>query len=401
MTIDLDVAPAIPTRDGRRRTRWDVLAVAVLVLVLATASAPPPPRSDLSAVLEGDGRGITASLLTRTALFTQHEPAAGSTSDIWARPVRPGGPEWITQVPAAGSGLWLDETGTVLVNETGDAGQATFLDVRTGRIRWRTTDYATVRSLGARVTDWRPAPPSPVGTLRIRDVATGRLVWSRPAAGFVVDDAHRYVVTLDGRRRATVLAAADGRVLAGPRDLDVAWGVEFAPPSVAAQVIADRLVVFGTAFVAAFRIADLAPLWRTTTAQPFAVAGCGEQICALSSGGLAVLDPGTGTVRWTSSRWRGLADDGTTLLDQTGRSARVDLATGRIEDDLGGGSVVAGLQVVDDGDARTLIRRIADGRVLGVIPRVPPGSCTAAADLLACRTLDARFRVWRLPPGAD
>ena len=394
--IDLDARPHDPGPARRHRSRRPAVAAAALVLVLAGGATPTAYAEELTPVLEGDGRGITAALLTPAALYTQHGVSAGGTSDIWARPVRPGGPEWITQVPSAGAAMRLDPSGTVLVVEPGDAGQATFVDAGTGRVRWRSGDYPSLLALGPRVLEWLPGRDE----LRVRDVATGEPLWSARAAAFLVDErAHRFVVTLDERRRATVLAAATGRVLTGPHDLGVEWADGFAPPSPPARVIGDRLVVFGAAYVAAFAVDDLRPLWRTPTARPYDVGACGDQICAFSSGGLTVLDPASGRPRWTSDRWRGLADDGTTLLDELGRAARVDLRTGRITYDLGTGTLVGGLQLISDGDDGALVRRVGDGRVLGSLSRVVPGACASAGDLLACRTSDARFRVWRVGRG--
>jgi len=389
--IDLDGRPHRPGQVRRARPRHGAVVAALLVLVLAGGAAPPAYAEELTPVLEGDGRSITAALVTPAALYTQHGASAGGTSDVWARPVRPGGPEWITQLPAAGAAMWLDPSGTVLVVEPGDAGEAAFLDARTGRVRWRSGDYPTLRGLGARVAEWRPVPAE----VRIRDLATGDMVWSRRAAGFLVDEeAHRFVVILDERHRATVLAAGTGRALTGPRDLGVEEGSE------ATRLIGDRLLVLGAVHVAAFGLPDLRPLWRTPLARPLDVSACGEQICAFSSGGLTVLDARTGRPRWAGDRWRGLAADGETLLDERGRAARVDLTTGRITDDLGVGSLVGGLQLIGDGGDGALVRRLDDGRVLGVLSRVPPGACTSAGHLLACRTSDARFRVWRVGHGS-
>jgi len=242
MTIDLDVAPAGRVRRGERRT--SVIVVAALVLALVAASAPPSHAPGITPVFEGDGRGITAGLLTGTAVFTQHSTSEDRSADIWARPIEPGGPEWITKVAGPGAGLWLDRSGTMLVSESGDGGETTLLDARTGHVRWRTGQHSSVQAVGAAVTD--RVPPGP---LRVRDGA--------------------------------------------------------------------------------------------------------------------------------------------------GRAARVDLATGRVEAEPGAGDVVDGLQFAYGGE-RTLIRGLADGRVLGEIPKVAAGACIAAADLFACRTVDARFRVWRV-----
>ncbi|MCY1142078.1 PQQ-binding-like beta-propeller repeat protein [Actinoplanes sp. Pm04-4] len=416
MTIDLDVAPAGRAEDRLRRTRSGALVVAVLVLLLVGASAPPAYAAEITPVLEGDGRGITASLLTGTAVFTQHGEATDQSSDVWARPVVPGGPEWITKVAGLGTGLWLDRSGTVLVSESGDAGETTFLDARTGRTRWKTGQYSSVRPVGAAVTDW--VPPD---LLRVRHTASGRVLWSHPARAFAVDERQRYVVVFDVRRRPTVLSAADGRVVARSGQLDFEWNLDYPAPFAPVRMIGDNLVTVGATAIAAYRLTDLTPLWRTPIARPAAVTGCGGRICAFSTGGLAVVDPADGAVRWSSERWHGLVDSGVrwsserwygvadgsghsahpaggqgVLLDEAGRVARVDLATGRVVAELGRGEVLGGLQLVDGGGGRTLVRDLAGGRVLGEVSGIAAGTCTAATDLFACRTADSRFRVWRI-----
>ncbi|MCO8276012.1 PQQ-like beta-propeller repeat protein [Actinoplanes sp. TRM 88003] len=389
MTIDLDVAPAAPDRRRAGRTRSGPFVVAALVLALVAASAPPSYAAVLTPVLEGDGREITGSVLTATAIFTQHGGPGDESSDVWARPIDPGGPEWITKVSGPGTGLWLDRSGSVLVSESGDQGEKTFLDARTGHTLWRTGQYSSVRPVGAAVTDW--VPP---GLLRLRDVTTGRVLWSHPARAFTVDQQQRYVIVFDGRRRPTVLAAADGRVVARSDRLDFEWSADLPSPYVPVRPIGDSLVAVGPTAITAYRLTDLSPRWRTTIARPAVVTGCGGRICAFSDDGLTVLDAVSGAARWAGERWRSLAGD--ILTDDTGRAARVDLATGRVRAELGRGDVLGDLQLIGAGGERTLVRRLTDGRVLGEATRVAAGACTAAADLLACRTTDARFRVWRV-----
>jgi len=88
MVIDLDRGPAGTTSAGGRRTRYDLLAVLVLVLASVGGSAPAAYVGRLWPVLAGDGRGVTASLLTATALCTQRV----ITADDVVRRVRAGGP---------------------------------------------------------------------------------------------------------------------------------------------------------------------------------------------------------------------------------------------------------------------------------------------------------------------
>ena len=392
MLIDLDAGPAPqPVARARRHRRHRVTAVALLVLALLGGEAPATPARELVPVLVSEGRPVSTGTLAGAALYTQRAGPADGLSQIEARPLRPGGPAWTNFVPAAGAGLLLDESGTVLVSAAGDAG-ATFLDAVTGRVRWRADVGATMRVLGARAAEWTPEVDGP-GRLRMRALATGRPLWSRPAAAFAVDAGNRTVVTLDADGTAAVYAAADGRSLTGPRDLGLRWPGGLPVPYAPAEVLDDRVVVMGPAVVAAYRLADLTPLWRTPVADPAVIRRCGARLCVLTTAGATVLDPATGAVSWTTGRWRGLADDGSTLLDDAGRATRVDFATGRVQRELGRGPAVGGLLLRDDGD-RTTVVRLRDGRELGTLARGGLDACTAGAGFLACATDAATMTVW-------
>jgi hypothetical protein len=120
----------------------------------------------------------------------------------------------------------------------------------------------------------------------------------------------------------------------------------------------------------------------------------------------------TGASRWTNEGWQAAGDLGGgrmlaflgTGLDHAGI---LDSTTGRLLGDLGNWTVVNGpdahlatrpgdnvrstwIGVVDPG--RAIVRPV--GKLAGLSTR----GCISRADLLVCRTLDAKVRVWRYHP---
>ena len=148
VVIDLDVEPASPPPVRPDRRRYALIAVAALLLVLLGGAAPLPPARQLEPVLDFDDWATTSVVLSGTALYTQRAGEVEGRTEITARPLRPGGPDWTVEVPAAGAELLLDDSQSVLVSAAGDAGQTTFVDARTGAVRWRVPDYATVQVVG-------------------------------------------------------------------------------------------------------------------------------------------------------------------------------------------------------------------------------------------------------------
>ncbi|MBU2670676.1 PQQ-like beta-propeller repeat protein [Actinoplanes bogorensis] len=381
MLIDLDVAP--PSREPVRAVRsagYAVVALLVLALLVLGGSAAPARGSGLVQVLKADGQGLSASLLTTESVYV-----ARSDGLVEATPLCPGCPAWSTQT-TAGQRLQPGGDGT-LVLDANETGVATFLDARTGAVLWSQNGFPVVHLIGGRVADWHPDD----GALRLRDPRTGRLFWKRPAEAFVGDE-NRIVLINDAR--AAVYAAGDGREITGPRGLDVPGNPDFAAPGWSALMVGERLIVFGGGHVAAFRADGLVREWLISLS-PYAVAGCGiGLLCTVGVQGVTVLDLATGRTRWTGPQWQVVTEDGM-LTDEAGRSARVDLATGRIEHDFGRGRPADGLVLYPEGDRTTLVGA-ADGRVRGVIPRVTPDACSRAGDLFACLRYDSTVTVWRL-----
>ncbi len=386
MVIDLDVAPVRPV-SVRVSGRLRFGAIVVAALVLAVAGGAAPVARLRGPVLTLGDPGLVTSLLTAEALYTVRT-GDGDTTTIEAHPLVPHGPGWTAEAEG-GARPGLTEEGSTLVLEASDAGVTTFLDARTGRVRWSLPDRGAVRVFGDRVADWRRDS----GRMLIRELATGAVLWSRPAAAFTGDDNH--VVIVDEKGGAAVYAAADGREVTARPGVDLRRTVDFPAPYAAALIEGERLFVFGDDHIAGFRLADLTRLWLVPVASPFAVGSCGDDLlCTVAgSAGLTVLDAGTGAVRWTGPQWRRV--EGAILSEEDGHSARVDLATGRVERDFGRGSPVGDLMLYAEG--RTLVLGQTDGRVLAALPGITPGSCRAAGDHLACRRPDGSIAVWRVP----
>jgi outer membrane protein assembly factor BamB len=395
--IDLDAPAPVRTKPA---VRWNPLVMVALLLAVAEViggAAPPVRAGQVAQVTDPAGLPTWSSLLTEDALYTTYF-VDETRSEIRAWPLRPGGPRWTARV--SGYDLRLSRTGTTLVADGGGEGGLTVLDARTGRERWHVEAGAVTVVLGDRVAISAPGVDDEPGELRMADLAGGRTIWSRP--GYVdllyASGDHRYLIELEPWGvGATVYAAADGRVLLRGRDLGIdpkLWGVLQPEPFTAVAVVGDRLIVYGPDAVSAFRVADLAPLWRTPVKSPLAVSGCGGALCAGGADGLTVLDPETGAIRWSDPRWRTLDANGI-VAGAEGRSARVDPATGRIRRDLGPGAVVGDLMLRSGAD-RIWVTDLADGSVLGTLPPVLPSSCSAAGAYLACSSAGRATTVWQI-----
>lgn len=381
--IDLDVAPVTSERPTARvtgsRRLARVVAVAGLVLLLLGGAAVLPRGAGVVEVLRADGVGLSSGLLTTQAVYI-----ARTDGRVEAIPLCEGCPSWRAEIT---SGQRLQLAGSTLVVDSNDAGVATFLDARTGTVLWSQDGFPFVQLVGGRAAEWSPDD----GVLRLRELRTGRLFWKRPASAFAGDETR--VVLLDGTR-AAVYAAADGRELTGPRALSVRGEWDFSVPGATVQLVGERLIAISGASVAAFRLDGLEREWRTPVASPFGAAACGGGLlCVVGFEGLTMLDPASGRVRWSGPQWR-LVSESEVLTGDDGRSARVDLATGRVTHDFGRGRPVGDLLFYPEGDRTTLVGA-DDGRVRGVIPRVTPDACQRAGDLLSCLRHDLTVSVWR------
>jgi hypothetical protein len=371
--IDLDTEqPARPSPARSRRVRF-LPAAAGLVLVLAAGGAAPGAKGPAEVASIG-ARTTSAVVLTGDGVYSAHP---GGT--IRAEPLRAGGPRWTVRLKAREPQIYL--RGPWLVVSISEGGVA-LLEPRTGQVRWQLTPTENVRVLGARVA------VGDAGGLRVIDPVSGRTIWSRPDLTGPFDAEGDYLVAISGGNRATVLAAADGRVVAGPAEVDA--GNLLTP---LARIVGDTLVLSGDAVVDAYRLTDLTWLWRRTSRGMRDVRACGAWLCASGFRGFFLLDPRTGAERWSDPRWRTVRDDGI-ASDLNTRTVRLDLNTGRVLEDLGTGGPVGDLMLRTERD-RTLVIRLADGRLLASLPEVPPFGCAREGVHLACPTTTG-VAAWRI-----
>ncbi len=76
-------------------------------------------------------------------------------------------------------------------------------------------------------------------------------------------------------------------------------------------------------------------------------------------------------------------------------TTRIDLATGRVLEQLGLGSPAGDLMLHVEAN-RTLVTRLADGGYLGSLPPVAPSGCARDGVHLACPVLSRAVQVWRI-----
>jgi outer membrane protein assembly factor BamB len=393
--IDLDAPPTTEIRRRRAAKRpaakWKALVAAALLLLLGGAAAPW--RGGIVQVASTGGRPADSSLITGDALYALiRAPGSTGESEMRAYPLRPGGPSWAVRVSSSRGQILLGPGGGTVVVTPGDWGELTVLDARTGATRWRAPTFSQARVAGDRVAYVVEAQGDGPRRLVVADLVTGRRVWSAAAEVYAMHVADDYVITVDSEYRATVRAAADGRVLVRDRDLQPDWEVWEDSWSVPAG---DRLYLIGGSFVAAVRAADLTVLWRTPTRVPLTAQDCGDAVCVNGEAPawVTVLDRRTGKVRWTARGWRTITPDGYVTADGV-HAARVDMATGRVVRDLGR-AVLAGDLVLRSDRSRTWVTRLGDGRVVGPLPFFAPAGCARLRPYLACPTDGQPVTVWR------
>ncbi|MCO8276013.1 PQQ-like beta-propeller repeat protein [Actinoplanes sp. TRM 88003] len=377
MLIELDAAPVpnpSPPR-ARRPVRYWVAAVVALVLALVGGAAGPDRAAEVTEVMTVEGQGTVTSLLTSEALYLVR-----TDGRIEARPLCDKCPEWTSRAAAAGQRLTVAE-GDTLILDGNETGEVYFLDARTGALRWRLSEALAVDPLGSLVAAWNFEKH----VLQMRDLRTGRTLWSRPAYNYTADQA--YAVILDEAGGATVYDAASGEERTPRHDLGL--------PDPAARLVGERLILLGGSYVAAYRRDGLSREWITPVPATYGVVPCDGLLCAFGGEGLTVLDPAGGKIRWAGRTWQGLGA-GDVLMEEGGRTAVVDFATGRVERELGRSAPVGDWQLFPE-PGRTSVIALADGRVRGTLPLVLPGACSAAGRYLACETPDVTYTVWRLP----
>ncbi|MEU7923395.1 PQQ-binding-like beta-propeller repeat protein [Micromonospora zamorensis] len=392
-------------------------AVLVLSLVVLAGATPSPQRTvsivpaspTATAYLAGDGIFVidppTPDGDRYLTAYAQPAPSGTAVRRRW-------------QTPLVRTGDYLDvrvERGLVLtmaVSAPNRVFQTTAFDTVTGRQRWQHPGAPQPTASGALlVTDGREDGSGAVSGV---EPDTGRVLWSVPVPPAANPSYH---LTPEGQVDRFVLLQPTGEVQvhdAGTghllRSIDTLPGDRSAYQRV--QVVDDLLLLVppGSTRLVSYGLAELEPRWTAEVTLVSHVVDCGGLLCAVpQTGGLQVLDPATGAVRWSEQGQDNLADVryGRLLLARPGQGYEVrDAATGQVRTELGAWGL---LPVLGPYDPLVGLRQGADGRmvvaeldlvagqarILDVL-RVIAGSCQASLPVLLCQRVDGATALWRL-----
>ncbi|GIJ20322.1 outer membrane protein assembly factor BamB family protein [Micromonospora lutea] len=421
LTEQTDPPPS--QRRPRPGNRWLAVVVVALLVLLASGGATPPARrihaivpaalgSDL--FLAGD-QILTVTPRPGVTDGSQELLAYPRPDRVTAAPQRPV-PLWRRPVPSQNRVYRVQSVadGGILVAtanwETGTT-ETVRLDARTGQESWRVPGITIMempdRALLRTFSDREP------NVLRMIELATARELWSMPLSAASVDYRQR-----DGMLDSIVVATVDGEVqvidsMTGtvrhrlPAPDDHASGYQQA--WVAGDLVA---VVRNSNTVVALTIDGLVERWQVTVPTATYVTACGPLLCAgLASGGLQILDPATGAVRWGSEE----------ILDIVLVDDRNALAVARNTNEMVTIRLSSGALLAEHGSWNMVVRYEYEPQMLAVrtvpevglvLARLDPsgaparridvlsdagGDCQGRSDLIACRLLDGNYGVWQLP----
>ncbi|WBB57131.1 PQQ-binding-like beta-propeller repeat protein [Verrucosispora sp. WMMD573] len=423
LTEPTDPPPAQRRRSGPGGRRVAVVLVALVALLTLAGGAPPARRihavvpaalgSDLFIAADqiftvSPMPGVTDGSQELLAYPRPDRPtvAPQRLTPLWRVPVPLGNRVYRVQ-PVADAGLLVamgrQDTGT---------SQTVRLDTYTGAERWRVPGIAILempdRALLRTFSDSEP------NVLRMIDLATADELWSITLSAASVDHWQREDGTLD----SIVLATVDGEVqLIDPMTGTVRHRLP--PPAdhsssyQQAYVAGDLVtVVRNSRTIAALTVDDLAERWQVTVPTATYVTGCGPLLCAgLAGGGLQVLDPATGEVRWSSEEILDivLVGDGNALAvaRNTNEIVTLALSTGATVTEHGSWNMVARyeyapqvLMVRAVAEEGLVLARLgptgAPARRLDVLPGAG-GDCQTRYDLVGCRLSNGGYGIWQLP----
>ncbi|MEU8420921.1 PQQ-binding-like beta-propeller repeat protein [Micromonospora sp. NPDC048835] len=411
--------PAAGPPDRRPRAAGrPVRSAAVLVLSLVVlAGAAPVPQRAVSTVPAA--RRATV-YLAADGVFVVDPPTPDGDRYLTAydQPTATGtGVRRRWQASLARTGDYLDvrvERGLVLavaVNAPDRMFQTTAYDGATGRQRWQLPG-AVQPAVGDGLLQSNIRQDEPSAMTRI-DPDSGRSIWSVPIAASANLSYH----VVEGRVDRFALLQATGEV----RVHDAVTGrllgsVDTLPGDRAAfqriQVVDDLLLLVppGSSRLVAYRLAGLEPLWTAEVPLASYAVSCAGLLCVIpQTGGLQVLDPASGVVRWSEPSQDNLVDvrHGRLLMAKPGRGYEVrDVATGRQRIELGAWTLMsmpgpdaplAGVRRGDNG--RMVVAELdlaaARARVVDVLPNVA-GSCQVSLPVVLCQRLDGSTALWRL-----
>ncbi|MCA2216108.1 PQQ-like beta-propeller repeat protein [Jidongwangia harbinensis] len=404
---------------GRRRPAPYRPLLGVLAVVLAglTGGAvhrgPPAPPTVIGAQLRD------AMMVTDDRVFVVGD---GQTVSAYALP--DGRLLHRFQVDLPGTIFVVSETGpALLVSGQVDAGGAeatVAVAPGTDLVLWRRPARLLRVSRPAGLALLREQRPAGGADWHGVDVATGAVRWTarEPDRGFITlagptGEFPRLLVSVTESGSTEVRDAVTGVVVTRAtvrmphRQTD--GGLPFWP-------LDDLLLVGDGGGTTAYTLPGLVRLWRSPEdlSTHWVQADC-PGLCLLGwQGGLRVLDPATGALRWSHQRWTYVSQVGAYLVagDEAGPQSQrrlyvVDPRTGRVHGDLGrwqmlgnprADGTVLGIRPQSPGDeVRYALLDPAAGtiRLLGLAAPVT-GDCQATPHALVCRRIDASIGIWRL-----
>jgi outer membrane protein assembly factor BamB len=423
LTEPTDPPPAQRRRPGPGGRKVAVVVVALVALLTLAGGAPPARRihAIVPAALNSDLfiaadqiftvipiPGVTDGSQELLAYPRPDRPtvAPQRLTPLWRVPVPSGNRVYRVQ-PVADAGLLV-----VMARQDTGASQTVRLDARTGAERWRVPGIVILempdRALLRTFSDSEP------NVLRMIDLAAADELWSITLSAASVDHWQRE----DGALDSIVVATIDGEV----QVIDPMTGIvrHRRPPPAdhsssyqQAWVAGDLVtVVRNSNTVTALTADGLLQRWQVTLPTATYVAGCGPLLCAgLAGGGLQVLDPASGAVRWSSDDDLAivLVDDGNALAVASNGSEMLtlDLDTGATVTEHGSWNMVARyeyapqvLAVRPVAGVGLMLARLdptgAPARRIDLL-REAGGDCQSRYDLVACRRSDSGYGIWQLP----
>ncbi|MEU8254102.1 PQQ-binding-like beta-propeller repeat protein [Micromonospora inaquosa] len=407
-----------PVRGPRATGRPLGGAVVLLLSLVLLAGATPPAQRTVSVV---PASRMATAYLAADGVFVVDPPTPDGDRYLtaYAQPSPPGaGVRRRWQAPLARIGDYLDvrvEWGLVLAtaaNEPNRVFQTTAFDGATGEQRWRHPGaLQPTAGGGLLLTDVRE---DGAGVMSRVEPDTGRLLWSVPLPTPAHPTFHR---NSEGRVDRFVLLQPTGEVQVHDADTGhLLRSVDTLPGDRSAyqrvHVVDDLLLLVppGSTRLVSFGLAELEPLWTAEVTLVSHVLGCGGLLCAVpQTGGVQVLDPATGGVRWSELGQDNLADvrQGRLLMVRPGWGYTMrDAATGQVRIELGTWSLLpvgrpddplVGVRRTDGGRMVVAELDLVAGRsrIVDVLPGIA-GSCQASLPVLLCERLDGTTALWRL-----
>lgn len=420
VVIDLgEVQREPPLVSGRPLVRGRRLPLAAFALVLLAllGGAAVSPRELQPALVParlGDAMFVEADrvhLISAAGLVSTYALPGGRL--LSRTPVAVTGP--VYQVSSSGAALLV----SYQVNTLGE--DAT-VAVQTGTPRelWRVPARLLTFSRADNLAVVRLRNDSWYGV----DLETGQRKWElqQPALGYTTMAAYaagfpQRLVTVAATGHLEVRDTVSGTMVA---QADVPAKRSWPGQGVSVWPAGDLVLVGGLGGVTAYGINDLTVRWTTSLdlTRRYVQPDCAGAVCVISfRGGLQVIDPATGALRWSSLRWNGADAIGKDLLVYGGEGlearyplAVVNTATGDLIRDYGPWRPAGPVRT--DGSVVVLRQRIgADTVHYGLLnPQIPTvrimgaaadvsGDCQATRDVLVCRRIDAAVAIWplRLP----